>query len=201
MRYLSIVFSLLLAMPCAVIAADIFVEDFEDPPGWTAQNPPTGWMVYYDGTPHANDWHQSTYGPSAPDARCVKAPYQIPLSDGLYKTDIDCSDVFDLQISFWYDIQWEAGEYTGYLHVYGSTDGFVTTHDIFWNYWPDSETDTATIDISDWADDQPTVGIYFYLYIDDSHGMHTVDVDSVSISGDYSAVQPASFGQVKALFN
>jgi hypothetical protein len=200
MRCFSIFLSLLLLLPFAVLAADVFVEEFENPDGWTSQNPPTGWQIYYDGQPHANDWHQSTYGPYAPDARCVKAPYQVPLIDGLYKTDIDCSFADNLQISFWYDIQWQGTGYNGYLHVYGSNDGFVTNHDIFWNYWPNSDTDIATVDISSWADNQPTVGIYFDLYINDSHGMHTVDVDSVHITGGYTVTQPASLGLVKALY-
>jgi hypothetical protein len=200
MRYLAIISLLLLLVPFATYAADIFFENFENPPGWTAQNPPTGWQIYFDGAPQANDWHQSTYGPYEPDARCVKAPYQAPLVDDIYKTDIDCSMADNLQMSFWYDIQWEGTGYNGYLHVYGTNDGFVTTHDIFWNYWPDSETGTATVDISDWADNQPTVGIRFDLYIDNSHGMHTVDIDSVGFDGGYTTIHPTSLGQVKALY-
>lgn len=200
MRYLAVVFALLMVLPFTVSADEVFDEEFDSPSGWWGSpNPPDGWTISDDGDQSEEDWHQLSAGPSAPCAFINYYPGEFPMSDYLFKDDIDCSSYYNLELSYWVDINWYGGYYSGYFYVGGSTPTFWTT--LLWVSWPSSAYGTMNHDISSWADYQPTVGVWFGIWINDSWGTDGIFVDSVHIEGDHdTAIQPTSLGKIKAMY-
>jgi len=207
MRYLLVFFTLLIFSTFAIGSDIVFYEHFFYPVGWMGSaDPPTGWQIVDDGIPDYNDWHQYGGRPSAPLARVTWYPSEMNMRDELFKDDIDCSEYENLVLSYWLTVDWfipYTGYYSGYFAVFGSNDQFSTfIATLFYVSWPDNITSsTMFCDISSWADNQPTVGVSFCLFLDHSYGLDWLNLDSVYIEGDINAyIQPTSLGKIKALY-
>lgn len=204
MRYMTMIFALLMVLPFAASADEIFHEEFDTPSGWIGSgNPPDGWTIYDDGYPAANDWHQYAYG-GGNIARIYWSPSEYDNEDVLVKYDIDCGNYYNIELSYWVDLNWYCyGGYYGYFYVVGSTDSFSFN----WNYlltnWWSSQIYSTTMshNIGDWADYEDSVSLAFWLYIDDTYGLNWIYLDEVHLEGDLDTViQPTSLGKIKAMY-
>ena len=207
MRCLTIALTLLV-FPLALSASPVFYEGFNEPSNWWgSSNPPEGWQIIDDGTADGNDWHQCScpHTPFSPVASVSYSPVQAPMSDILFKDDIDCTPYENLKLSYWLIVDWYTSyTYYGGFYVYGSNHQF-STHwvTLLGNYWPSNINPGLNLvhDISSWADGQPNVGVWFEIYIDDSCGLSNVYLDSVHIQGDFiTNIQPNSLGKLKAMY-
>jgi len=204
MRYLAVVFALLMVLPFAANADEVFHEEFDSPSGWCGSlNPPDGWTIYDDGSQEVNDWHQYAYG-SGNVARIYYYPTEVYNEDVLMKYGVDCSSYYNIELSYWIDLNWYCwGDYYGYFSVIGSNVSFSAD----WNYlltnWWSSPIYSTTMshNIGDWADYEDSVSLAFWFYIDDTWGLDWVYLDEVHLEGDFDTViQPTSLGKIKAMY-
>jgi hypothetical protein len=198
MRYITLTAMVLLLSFSTMRADVVFHEEFGEPWGWWGpDNPPTGWQINHYAE-LGGPWYQNQ---DATLAQVETGYPSEPLSEDLFKDDIDCADYENLELSFWFWIDWWDVYYPGGTFlVYGSNDQF---NDHCITLLTDSSPDdfsggTLHFDISEWADGQATVGVWFRV---EGKDLDTARVDSVHIEGDYNAsVQASSLGKIKAIF-
>ncbi len=204
MRYMTMVFALLMVLPFAASADEIFHEEFDSPSGWCGSgNPPDGWEIYDDGSQQDNDWHQESYG-SGNTANIYYYPSEYDNEDVLIKYGVDCGSYYNIELSYWIYLDWFCyGYYSGYFYVVGSTDSFSADWNyLLTNFWSSTiYTTTMSHNIGSWADYEDSVSLAFWFYINDTWGLNWIYLDQVHLEGDFDTViQPTSLGKIKAMY-
>lgn len=198
MRHIILITTMLLLLPFTMSADVVFHEEFDEPWGWWGEDdPPYGWQIQHL-EPFGTPWFQ--WQGTNNFARVETGYPMEPMSENLLKDDIDCTDYDNLELSYWLDLNWWEVWYPGTFLVYGSNDQFnhhCTTLTVFFSPYEVYDS-TIVCDISEWADGQPTVGVWFRMQGKD---LNAVLVDEVHIEGDYDTpVQPSSLGKLKAIY-
>ncbi len=152
--------------------ATLFFENFSNPQGWTGANPPVNvagtWAVIDSGSLNdgwnGNDWAGYYYTLwSDTVARVYWSPVEDQI-EWLITPIIDLSSNINTRLTFktFYD------DYSGTTDtawVLGTTDGWVTTHELaMWtdtDYGSSSAPEYPIFDISSWADGSSSVQIGF----------------------------------------
>ncbi len=169
----------------ATEVVNVFEDDFEADRGWTAE------ATWERGTPTGGG---GEYGNSDPDGAYegtgvygynLSGDYENSMSEEhLTSSAIDCSGLFDVTLKFQ---RWLGVEQPSYDHayIYISTDG-VTWSTVWENgaEIADDEWVEMTYDISEWADNQPTVYIRFTMGETDSAWRYCGwNIDNLSVTG------------------
>ena len=180
----SIIVILLLSTTSAIFAATIFGENFNS--AWSTTSPPTGWRIFYTGTPSTNDWHRKDL--NQPPWTANATPYACLIGDqitgdapdSLISPVISCADYYDIALRCSTYFTHLIGAYRASL--LGSTNGGATWDYEISNYF--GQTVPPRLEIFDlsWATNQPLVR-FAWVFEGNQAGLGQWSIDNMSVTG------------------